>query len=162
MQSVRIWFSSDQGDVSIETLKSFLASQFGCAVVETEWRAGEYVVPQLSITSPVQFLLQIENEEWVKEEAEEFAEMYQDSVAASKLSELRNADARIAIGNNDPPAEAVGDQLVAFAGWTHVDPSDARTATILQAVALHVNGVLEDNVNGRIWGGPTEGVGSSG
>ncbi|WP_234843255.1 hypothetical protein [Sinorhizobium meliloti] len=75
--------------------------EMGAEVKETEWRLGDVVVPQLQVTSPVMFLVQLEDEEWVIEEAEEFSHLAPLEVRAK----LSICDARLAFGVELPPKD---------------------------------------------------------
>ncbi|RVN53603.1 hypothetical protein CN104_32320, partial [Sinorhizobium meliloti] len=74
MQAAAIWFQMSATPLTLLQVNEYL-QEMGAEVKETEWRLGDVVVPQLQVTSPVMFLVQLEDEEWVIEEAEEFSHL---------------------------------------------------------------------------------------
>ena len=61
MQSATIWFNKGLNPLSLTSLKVILWDDLCCTVEDTEWRLDSFVVPQLKVTAPAQFLLQIED-----------------------------------------------------------------------------------------------------
>ena len=153
MQDARIWFRQDEGPLSLSVLKSVLESKIGCQVEDAEWRLGDYVVPQLRITSPLTVLLQIEADpDYVPEEAVEFSNIFADQLSRDDQARLALCNARIAIGDS-PPAVSLGEDgsINAWVGWTSFDPGEEVTNAVLRQLAIHLDGFLHDNVNGTIW-----------
>jgi hypothetical protein len=153
MQSALIWFNKGLNPLSLASLKVILSDNLCCTVEDTEWRLDSFVVPQLKVTAPAQFLLQIEdNPRYVPAEAKETAEEFGRALPPIKRAALASCDARVRFGENEPPAATGSDGSVnVFAGWTTLDPSEPVFRSILRAITAQVDGFLWDNVHGTFW-----------
>ena len=147
MQAARIWFKQPFPPLTLFQVKEYLQAM-GAEVNETEWRLGGYVVPQLLIVSPIVFLAQLEDEEWVVEEAEDFSQ-HAPSAMRAKLS---NCDARLSFGGTDDEKVTTTDQgTFVVAGWTEFDPANPQARKVLEELARRVDGLFEDNTSGTWW-----------
>ncbi|WBU62677.1 hypothetical protein PAE61_09830 [Paracoccus aerodenitrificans] len=128
-------------------MKKYL-QETGAEVKGTEWRLGNYVVPQLHVTSPADFVMQLEDEVWIIEEAEEFSQR-----APAPISErLSICDARLSFGEaNDENAITTDQGIVVATDWSTFDPEEPQARILLEALARMVDGLLEDNVSGTWW-----------
>jgi hypothetical protein len=152
MQSARIWFQKRIHAETLTSLKAFLEGELKCTVVFAEWRLGSFVVPQLDVSAPRKFLLQIDDHpDIVPAEAREFSDRRSDALSSDQAKYLAASDARIDIGLNDPPPIVSDRGLTAFAGFSSIDPAEPQLQELLRAITRRVQGVLEDNVNGHIW-----------
>ncbi len=149
MQAVRIWYHARRSSVSLEALKAYL-EMMGCVVEDHMWQLGDTRIPQLKITSPAEFHLQIDAEEWVAEEAREFAEIYQGMLSRAEACYLSAAIARLEIDTAADPVVVTDDAVSVFAGATTFDPTEPEVAKILKLLGSYLSGVVEDNVNGQI------------
>jgi hypothetical protein len=62
MQAARIWFQNPVPPITLSQIKEYLQGM-SIDVSDVEWRLCDYVVPQLHITNPADFLMQIEDED---------------------------------------------------------------------------------------------------
>lgn len=135
MQSARIWYDADRYPVTLAGLSETLTKDLGYSVQDWAWTLGSTVIPQLRVTGPVRLLMQIEDDPWVEEEAEEFATLLSALLTPEGMGMMLAANARIAVGDApDGP----------------VDPAEPATHALLLALARHLAGVFEDNVNGGV------------
>lgn len=147
MQAARIWFRQSVPPLTLSQVKEYLQAM-GAEVNETEWRLGDYVIPQLLIVSPIVFLAQLEAEEWVVEEAEDFAQ----SSPSAMRAKLSNCDARLSFGGTKDEKVTTTDQSTfVVAGWTEFDPANPQARILLEGLARRVDGLFEDNTSGLWW-----------
>ncbi|WP_218967602.1 hypothetical protein [Puniceibacterium antarcticum] len=115
---------------------------------ETEWRLGGYVVPQLLIVSPIVFLAQLEDEEWVIEKAEDFSQR----APSAMRTKLSICDARLSFGGTEDEKVTKTDQgTFVVAGWTEFDPAHPQARILFEGLARRVDGIFEDNTSGIWW-----------
>jgi hypothetical protein len=155
MQSARIWFDAEAYPLDLNGLRDLLVS-LGCVVQETEWRLGDEVVPQLAVKSPTPFLIQIDGNDWVQEEAEELAEAYADQMTGEQASFMRSCRVRLEVGDNEE-VDVTGKGVTSWAGFTQFDPGSGKARKVLRALTVALGGVFEDNVNGVVWCPPRAG-----
>ena len=105
--------------------KELLHSKLQCAVEYAEWRLGEFVVPQLRVTSPACFLLQINDDASVCVEMSELTALDEHPVTPTQRAELLSSTALIEIGEPEPVERSELGVLV-YAGFTHFDPGEGR------------------------------------
>ena len=106
MQSATIWFNKGLNPLSLTSLKVILWDDLCCTVEDTEWRLDSFVVPQLKVTAPAQFLLQIEdNPLYVPAEARETAEEFGRGLPPIKRAALATCDARVTFGEMTHPPQ---------------------------------------------------------
>ena len=147
MQAARIWFRQSNPRVTLSRVRDDLHA-LGAEVEETEWRLGAYVVPQLLIVSPIACLAQLEDDDWVIEEVEDFASR----APAEMCSRLSQCDARLSFGGADDERAVTTDRgTFVQSGWTDFDPSEPTARALLQALARRIDGLLEDNTLGTWW-----------
>lgn len=147
MQTARIWFRQPAPPLTLSHVKEWLRAM-GAVVHDTEWRLGDYVAPQLLIVSPIVFLAQLEDEEWVIEEAEDFSER----APAAIRTKLSDCDARLSFGGTDDEKVISTDQgAFAVVGWTAFDPENQQARKLLEGLARRVDGLFEDNTSGTWW-----------
>lgn len=147
MQAARIWFRQPNPPLTLSQVKGSLKAM-GAVVHDTEWRLSGYVVPQLLIVSPIVFLAQLEDEEWVIEEAEDFSE----SAPAAIRTKLSVCNARLSFGRTDDEKIIPTDQgTFTVAGWTAFDPENPQARLLLEGLARRVDGLFENNTSGTWW-----------
>jgi hypothetical protein len=147
MQAARIWFKQPIPSLTLSQVKEYLQAM-GAEVNETEWRLGGYVVLQLLIVSPIVFLAQIEDEEWVVEEAEDFSQR----APLAMRTKLSNCDVRLSFGGTDDEKVTTTDQgTFVVAGWTEFDPANPQARILLEGLARRLDGLFEDNTSGIWW-----------
>ncbi|ASJ59267.1 hypothetical protein KEM44_22610 [Sinorhizobium meliloti] len=147
MQAAAIWFQMSATPLTLLQVNEYL-QEMGAEVKETEWRLGDVVVPQLQVTSPVMFLVQLEDEEWVIEEAEELSHLAPLEVRAK----LSICDARLAFGDADDESATTTDQgIFVLAGWTGFDPANPQVRILLEGLARIVDGIVNDKTSGTYW-----------
>ena len=148
MQSARIWFRQTRSPVTLSAVEALLAS-LGATVEKTEWKLGTFVVPQLRVIQPAPFLIQLNDGEYVVEEAEEFAEF--DNVPREIKAKLLASDTRLEVGDVSENSVISETGVTVFEGWTSFDPSQPKTLHLLRQLTAEFRGILEDNVNGSWW-----------
>ena len=146
MQSARIWYNAAQHTITLGELKALLIQDLDCQVMDWEWRFEAVTVPQLRVTWPVRFLLQINTHPDVEIEADEFVGVLADRLPKGADVQLHAATARIEAGDDDGTDAAVEGSMAA---WSEFDPADPDSHRILLAVARKLGGLFEDNINGR-------------
>jgi len=119
----------------------------GIEVSDEEWRLGDYVVPQLHITNPADFLIQMEDQAWIIEEAEEISQI----APASIRDRLSICNARLSFGDAHDNNTTTEHATFVIAGWTRFDPGEPQAKILLESLARMVNGVFEDNTTGDWW-----------
>lgn len=145
MQSARIWFQQTSQPVTLAFVKKFF-EKLGVQFEEVEWTLGTFTVPQLYVTQPVPFLIQLNDDEYVLEEAAEFAAS--EDLPHNIRTKLPASNARFEIGDTSENTNLSDKGITVFAGWTSFDPSHPKALALLQRLAAEVNGVFEDNVHG--------------
>ena len=150
MQSARIWFKQSEQPFDLLSLKEFLEAS-GLTVRNTEWRLQSYVVPQLHIATDQPFLVQLNDDEYIVEEAEESSEWHKNDMRPETLLKLSNCDARFEIGDGNEAVVTTTEGVFSFVGWTSLDPSLPEMRRIFISMTEAVDGVFEDNVNGFWW-----------
>lgn len=150
MQTARIWFARDGADMSLPRAKSLLEAA-GARVEETAWRLEGLVVPQLHVLTPVPLLLQLNEDDDVIEEAEEFAALPE--VPEALRPALARCDARLEIGGEaeNPDVAATGPDF---------DPGAPAARRLLAPLVAALGGVFEDNVSGGFF--DAQGLGAAG
>ena len=148
MQSARIWFRQPDPGVTLGSVKKQLEAK-GAQVEETEWSLGSFSVPQLHVLQPIPFLIQLNDDEYVVEEADEFSKF--ESVPVEIRPKLAACDARLEIGDISENAAITDQEIFVIAGWTNFDPSHPTARDFLIGLATSLDGVFEDNVNGFWW-----------
>ena len=148
MQSARIWFRQPHPSIALTNVDTFL-NELGATTEETEWSLGTFVVPQIYVIQPVPFLIQLNTDDYVVEEAKEFSEL--GSVPDNLSEKLSSCDARLEIGDVSENSVIYGREITAFAGWTGIDPGHPELQKLLRALASKLDGIFEDNVNGTFW-----------
>lgn len=147
MQAARIWFQKPVPPLTLSQVKEHLQGM-GIEANDTEWRSGGYLVPQLHVTSPANFITQLEDEAWIIDEAEEIAQL----APALIRDRLSVCDARLSFGGAHDENSITTDQgAFAIAGWTNFDPGEPKVKILLEALARMVDGVFEDNTTGTWW-----------
>lgn len=150
MQAARIWYAPGSRTVSLDFLYKRLTGLLGCTVAHTEWVLGETRIPQLHVTAPVSMLIQIANHDDVAAEAVEFASFIEKNSGPSSASaKMRTCTRRLEIGAPDDAGTSSKDGTVVI-GPTALDPADPATHRILVGLTSGLDGVFEDNVNGRL------------
>jgi hypothetical protein len=148
MQTARIWYSPGSRTVSLDLLAKRLSGPLNCTVERAEWQMDDTIVPQLRITSPATFLIQLNNDDYVAEEAIEQAAYLRDQGFPPQITDkLRNCTRRLEIGEGDVISST--DPATVFAGWTPLDPAEPALNRILTGLTSGLDGVFEDNVNGK-------------
>jgi hypothetical protein len=147
MQSARIWYNAEQHHLSLAELKVFLIQDLGCQVMDWEWRLETISVPQLRVTWPARFLLQIDTHPDVAVEADEFVGILAAKLPKGADVQLHAATARIEAGDDDGTDLAVAGRM---AEWSELDPADPNIHRILLSIARKLGGLFEDNINGRV------------
>lgn len=150
MQTARIWFKRGQQPFDLSRLKDFLEAS-GLTVRHTEWRLQSYVVPQLHVATEQPFLVQMNDDEYVDEEAEEFSELHKHDMAPKIFSKLNDCNIRFEIGDGNDTVITTNEGVFSFVGWTSLDPSQPEMRRIFLSITEAVDGVFEDNVNGFWW-----------
>ncbi|WP_421709713.1 hypothetical protein [Algihabitans sp.] len=148
MQSARIWFRQSCPPITLATVETFL-EELGAKVAKTEWTLGTFVIPQLHVMQPVPFLIQLNDDEYVVEEAEEFVELA--GLPSEIRTKLSTLDARLEVGDVSENAFVLGEAINVFEGWTNFDPSHPKVLELLRKLAIEFDGIFEDNVNGIWW-----------
>lgn len=148
MQSARIWFRQTHPPITLAVVEAFLI-QLGAKFEKAEWTLGEFVVPQLHVLQPVSFLIQINDDEYVVEEAEEFAML--EGVPNNIKERLSALDCRLEVGSVEDYSVVQDEETTVFAGWTDFDPSHPKALELLRRLATKLDGIVEDNVNGTWW-----------
>lgn len=147
MQSARIWFRQPVPPLTLSQVKEYL-QEMGAEAHDTEWRLDGFVVPQLLIVSPIVFLAQLEDEEWVIEEAEDFSQR----APSTMRTKLSICDARLSFGGTEDEKVITGNQgTFVVAGWTEFDPANPQARILLEGLAHRVGGLFEDNTSGTWW-----------
>ena len=156
MLSAQIWFNQRLHPLSLSRLKALLADELGCTVEDAEWRLNEFVVPQLRITAPARFLLQIEDDPHVAEGAKELSEEFGGTLPPGARTAWAECDARVAIGvESEIPVTVHTDSGVfGVVGPPTFDPGDPVVNPLLKSIASRLDGFLWDNVNGTVWWEP--------
>lgn len=150
MQSARIWFQQGRPPFDLVRLKENLEA-LGLTVRRTEWRFQHIAIPQLHVATDPPFLVQMNDDEYIIEEAEEFAELHKVALTPDAYAKLRTCDARFEIGDGNEAAVTTADGVFSFAGWTSLDPGLPEVRRIFISITTAVDGVFEDNVNGLWW-----------
>lgn len=146
MQAARIWFQNTVPPITLSQIKEYLQGM-GIKVRDVERRLGDYVVPQLYITNPADLLMQIEDEDWVIEEAEQFSQF----APASIRDRLSICNARLCFGDARDDSINTDHGTFVLAGWTSFDPGKPQAKKLLESLARLVNGLFEDNTTGDWW-----------
>ncbi|RWR25512.1 hypothetical protein D2T29_21910 [Sinirhodobacter populi] len=147
MQSARIWFQKPATAITLTQCKEYLQGM-GVEVIDTEWRLEGYVVPQLHVTNPSNFLMQLEDDSWVVEEAEEISR----SAPEALRGRLSNCEARLSFGDASDESVTTTDRgIFVMAGWTSFDPEEPQARELLEALTRMVDGIFEDNTTGTWW-----------
>ena len=148
MQSARIWFQQTDPPITLASVSEYLIA-LGTQIEETSWSLGAFVVPQIYILEPVPFLLQINNDDYVYEEAKEFSKH---EIMLDRFSiKLASCDARLEIGDVSENSAIIDQETFVFESWTGFDPELPQAGKLLKLLARRFHGVLEDNVNGTWW-----------
>ncbi|WP_295531498.1 hypothetical protein [uncultured Thioclava sp.] len=150
MQSARIWFKRGQQPFDLLRLKEFLEAS-GLTVRNTEWQLQSYIVPQLHIATEQPFLIQLNDDEYVDEEAEEFSEWHKNDLAPETFLKLNECNVRFEIGDGNDTVLTTSEGIFSFVGQTSLDPSLPEMRRIFISITEAVDGVFEDNVNGFWW-----------
>ncbi len=117
-------------------------------VRHTEWRLQDFVVPQLHVASNQPFLVQLNDDEYVTEDA---AEMHQGDLPPKTLSKLGKCDVRFEIGDGNEAVVTTTEDVFSFEGWTSLDPGLPEIRSIFISIAQALDGIFQDNVNGFWW-----------
>jgi len=140
-----IWFKQTSPEVTLETIKNILEQEYGAKVEYTQWKLKTFVVPQLKVTCPVEFLIQLNNTD-VNEEAQEFAQS--DNISTALREKLITCDARLECGDDCYRTVISENSVTGIIEPTEFDPNQPEAHRILSQLSRTLEGIFDDNVNG--------------
>lgn len=148
MQAAMIWFKKTSPEITLETIKNILEQDCNAKVEYTSWQLESFVVPQLKVTHPLEFLIQLNTQD-VNEEAKECSD---DLKLSPMLREkLASCDVRLECGDDCDTIIHTENSILHFVGETEFDPAQPEAFKILSYLAQSLGGIFDDNVNGRYY-----------
>lgn len=149
MDSAHIWFRQQRPVITLAHAGD-LFREAGLTVERAEWRLYDDVIPQLLVKTHIPFLIQIDDDAIVAEEAVEVSEWHEGEFPDAMLSKLKRSNTRFDVGAPEERVQIVDGPLV-FLDAYEINPSKPEIWSLLQLLARAVDGVLYDNVNGNYW-----------
>ena len=140
-----IWYTPGSRTISLDYLKKRLTGNLGCTVQDKDTTPQDADAPQLVVTHPVAFSLKINNLDSIPDEATRLADFAEAQSGPTPASEkLRLCTRRLEIG----PAPDMTSASPATA--QEFDPASGDLRPVLMGLTSGLNGVFQDNVNGRL------------